>query len=371
MRLTRLLAMAAVICASSYAFSTPSALAQTFNLIDFFPLQVGDEKRFITFEASANFTSSSIDRWSANGTTTTASGLNAFIVDTVESSGFIERQILAINAEGLRIFASHEFEGGILSESIDFGPGLLLVPASLTLGVPAVTSGSFRFAVEEGEMAATATITTTAIRQERAEVPAGVFDDVIVLEQRREMRVEGEVEPVEIDNVLIWLARGVGAIRQVEVTVDFESGVATELELMGQELLDATIGGREIRPLELSVSANSDRFAPGQSMSLAINLSNQGGNIDVVQYLVMVLPDGSFFSIDGDGFFSALRQAIVRHRLTLTRAGFSDSISIPITASFPLGNYSIFTIFTPANADVFDFDNWLIYEITPFAVSPS
>lgn len=371
MKIIGLIALTAIIALSITASLLQVALAQTFNLADYFPFQVGDDRRFISFQQSANFTSSSIGRWSVSGTTTTSSGVNAFILDKRESSRDRERDIVVLNERGLNIFSFSDYEEDRLRGSADFGSGLLLIPASLVLGTPAINSGSFRLTGETGQEEGAATVIATAIRQEMAEVPAGRFNDVIVLEQRQEFLRGSDAQPLEIDNILTWLARGIGIIRQVEVEVDFEDGVARGVQLVGQELLDAVIGGREIKPLQLTVTPNSARFAPGQALNLALNLSNQGGNIDVAQYLVVIFPDGSFYSVGADGSFGPLRQAIIRNRTALRRGGFTDSVSIPITAQFPPGNYLIYTIFTPVNTDVYDFANWLIFEITPFAIAAS
>jgi len=159
---------------------------------------------------------------------------------------------LITNTNGIQFYKDYETDnedGGVIVETIDtFSPPIMYAPPRLSVG----TRHSFKSTLTHKESTGfkvTAKITGEMVVEgiEDVTVTAGTFQDCLKIKVTRHVFIP-KLQREELTESVMWLAKGVGTVKEMSSDTDFNGGVLEGESSWDAELISATVGGINYHP---------------------------------------------------------------------------------------------------------------------------
>jgi len=213
-----------------------------YDTSEYFPLGQGDTWTIRSIEQEGAEIDEDIDTWVILGTEKIRGLLAAKRIEG--DDGDYE---LITNTKGIQFYKDYEIDiedGSAIEESIDtYNPPIMYVPPRVSVG----SRHSFKSTLTHKETSGfkvTAKISGEMIVEgmEDVTVPAGSFQDCLRIKITRHL-VAPKVKHEESSETTIWLAKGVGMVKEMGSDVEITEGQVEEESSYTDELISATVGG--------------------------------------------------------------------------------------------------------------------------------
>lgn len=210
---------------------TVSGGVVTYNMIEYFPLGLGDTWTYL--EDDGGYTTEI-----ASGTET----VDSIIAKKLEEAGEGDYILFTMDSNGLNKYKDYETDDGMW-KTILYEPPVHYSPAQVSIGTVQAYNSNATVLDSEG-FSATGTVSGTATVEgiEDVTVPAGFFQECLRIKTFTNTSFEGGTFS-EISESTIWFANGVGIVRDTGTATSYMSGEPVGTETWDDVLVDATVGG--------------------------------------------------------------------------------------------------------------------------------
>lgn len=212
-----------------------------YDTSEYFPLGQGDIWTIRSIKQEGEEIDEDTDTWIILGTEKIR---GVFAAKRIEGDdGDYE---LITNTKGVRFYKDYEIDDddGLIEESIDtYNPPIMYMPPRVSVG----SRHSFKSTLTHKESSGfkvTAKITGEMIVEEIEDVtvPAGSFQDCLRIKIMSYL-VAPKVKYEESSETTIWLAKGIGMVKEMGSDVEITEGQVEENSSFTDELISATVGG--------------------------------------------------------------------------------------------------------------------------------
>jgi len=214
-----------------------------YDTAEYFPLGQGDTWTFHEIEREGETVDEDTETYAIMGTETISGKIAAKKVEL--DDGDYE---LFTNTNGIQFYKDYETDseedGGVIEETFDiYSPPIMYVPPRVSVG----TKHSFKSTLIHKSSTGfnvTAKITGEMVVEgmEDITVIAGTFQDCLKIRVTRHVAV-AKLQYEEFTETTIWLAKGVGKVKEMSSDTEFNGGVLEGESSQDVELISATVGG--------------------------------------------------------------------------------------------------------------------------------
>jgi hypothetical protein len=157
-----------------------------------------------------------------------------------------EYELRTSDTNGITMYGEYDVEEWGWRRS-EYDPPLNYLAGEVSIGTKKTGSSTMKYTDSEGisEIEGTIFWETTVEGVEDVTVPAGTFENCLKIKIIYNM-VSSDVSDTESGEITMWLAKGVGMVKQSHEETETEDG-DVETSTSTDELVSATVGGVAIR----------------------------------------------------------------------------------------------------------------------------